>query len=55
MISGATFGGADPTYLQIDNNAATGNFPVDLLWDGTGHHVTFFHNTCGTSAPPGFC
>jgi hypothetical protein len=44
VISGKCFGGADPTYDQVDHTIVGGNVPADIEYDGTGHHNTFSQN-----------
>jgi hypothetical protein len=47
--------GSNPNFDTIARNTAFGDHPADLLWDGTGTHVRFIANHCGTSGPPGLC
>lgn len=44
VISAVCFGGADPTYVQVDHSILGGNGGFDLVYDGSGHHNTFFAN-----------
>ena len=50
---------AGPGYVPRDNtvrgNAAFGNRPVDLFYDGTGSGNVWVNNACDTSQPPGRC
>ncbi len=46
VVTGSGIGGADPSYLQIDNNQLVNNRLTDLYYDGSGTAVTFAHNTC---------
>jgi parallel beta-helix repeat protein len=55
VLSSSSFGGQDPSYVQIDNNSLHGNSPVDIAWDGSGSFITFFKNSCSSSSPPGLC
>ena len=48
-------GGSDPKFDTIVHNTAFRNHPADLIWDGTGTHITFAANHCATSNPPGLC
>lgn len=48
-------GGSNPNFDTIASNTAFGDHPADLIWDGTGVHVTFRANVCRTSIPPGLC
>ena len=47
--------GSDPNFDTVAFNSAFRDHPADLIWDGTGAHVTFRGNHCGTSVPPGLC
>ena len=47
--------GSDPNFDTVAFNTAFCDHPADLIWDGTGVHVTFRGNHCGTSIPPGLC
>jgi hypothetical protein len=47
--------GSDPNFDTVAFNTAFRDHPADLIWDGTGVHVTFRGNHCGTSIPPGLC
>jgi hypothetical protein len=51
----ASTGGSNPNFDTIAANTAFRDHPADLRWDGTGIHVTFRGNVCGTSIPPGLC
>jgi hypothetical protein len=51
----ALTGGSNPNFDTIADNTAFNDRPADLIWDGTGVHVTFKANVCGTSIPPGLC
>ena len=45
--------GSDPNFDTVAFNSAFRDHPADLIWDGTGVHVTFRANHCGTAIPPG--
>jgi Right handed beta helix region len=47
--------GSNPDFDTIVRNTAFRDHPADLIWDGTGIHVRFIANHCGTSIPPGLC
>jgi Right handed beta helix region len=47
--------GSNPNFDTIARNTAFHDHPADLVWDGTGIHVRFIANHCGTSIPPGLC
>lgn len=47
--------GSNPNFDTIAFNTAFRDRPADLRWDGTGIHVRFIGNHCGTSIPPGLC
>lgn len=47
--------GSNPNFDRVFANTAVGNHPADLIWDGTGVHVRFEANHCGTSIPSGLC
>ncbi len=47
--------GSNPNFDTVFRNLAFRNHPADLIWDGTGVHVRFKDNQCGTSIPSGFC
>jgi len=47
--------GSDPNFDTVAFNSAFRDHPADLIWDGTGVHVTFRGNHCGTSVPAGLC
>ncbi len=51
----ALTGGSDPRFDTVVHNTAFRNHPADLIWDGTGTHITFAANHCATSSPPGLC
>jgi hypothetical protein len=53
LSSHALTGGGDPEFDAIVGNRAFRNRPADLIWDGSGTHIRFRHNHCGTSAPAG--
>ena len=55
LSSHALTGGSDPEFDAIVGNRAFRNRPADLIWDGSGTHIRFRHNHCGTSAPAGLC
>ena len=55
LSSHALTGGGDPEFDAIVGNRAFRNRPADLIWDGSGTHIRFRHNHCGTSAPAGLC
>jgi hypothetical protein len=56
VISSICLGGADPTYVQVDNSVVRGNSPRDIVYDGTGTHNTFFANgVAKTLVPPLVC
>jgi hypothetical protein len=47
--------GSDPNFDTVSFNSAFRDHPADLIWDGTGTHVAFRANRCGTSIPSGLC
>jgi hypothetical protein len=47
--------GDSPHADTVVRNNAFRNHPADLIWDGTGTHITFAANHCATSAPPELC
>jgi nitrous oxidase accessory protein NosD len=55
VVVRAQGGGSKPEFDAITGNTAFRDHPADLIWDGTGTHVTFRHNHCRTSAPAGLC
>jgi len=48
-------GGSNPRFDLIARNTAFRDRPADLIWDGTGSHVTFRANHCRRSIPAGLC
>ena len=47
--------GSNPNFDTIAFNTGFRDHPADLIWDGSGVHVRFIRNHCGTSVPAGLC
>jgi hypothetical protein len=55
VVSSKSIGGSDPMNDVIAKNIATGNKPVDILWDKSGTGNRFSDNECNTSSPSWIC
>jgi hypothetical protein len=55
VVSSKSIGGSDPMNDVIAKNIATGNKPLDILWDKSGTGNKFQDNECNTSSPHWIC